>query len=236
MKARACASSRRTTKPRTSRPSSPRSAPADPISTSSSWTTDRRIGRWRSCRGSGCDGCELPDRLGIGSAMRAGLRYALRQGYDMVIRIDGDGQHRADDIDALLDGRLGQPRRHRDRHRDITSGGATRKPRVISALANLLSTLTGRRVTDPTSGFYALGPRAMRMLAEHHPTGYPEPELRLFLRRNALSVVEVGVRPRSRLTGRTSLTTGRLATAAARVALAMVIVPLRRRVREAAHV
>ncbi len=45
---------------------------------------------------------ELTDRLGIGSAMRAGLRYALRQGYDTVIRIDGDGQHRADDIDALL--------------------------------------------------------------------------------------------------------------------------------------
>jgi hypothetical protein len=107
---------------------------------------------------------------------------------------------------------------------------------VISALAKLLSTLTGRRVTDPTSGFYALGPRAIRILAEHHPTGYPEPELRLFLKRNALNVVEVGVRPRSRLSGRTSLTTSRLATAAARVALAMVIVPLRRRVREAAHV
>jgi glycosyltransferase involved in cell wall biosynthesis len=178
---------------------------------------------------------ELTDRLGIGSAMRAGLRYALRQGYDTVIRIDGDGQHRADDIDALLTAVSAS-------HADIAigtryhQGGATRKPRVISALAKLLSTLTGRRVTDPTSGFYALGPRAIRILAEHHPTGYPEPELRLFLKRNALNVVEVGVRPRSRLTGRTSLTTGRLATAAARVALAMVIVPLRRRVREAAHV
>jgi glycosyltransferase involved in cell wall biosynthesis len=179
---------------------------------------------------------QLTDRLGIGSAMRAGLRYALRQGYATVIRIDGDGQHRADDIDALLTPVSAS-------HADIAigtryhhGGGATRKPRVISALAKLLSTLTDRRVTDPTSGFYALGPRAIRILAEHHPTGYPEPELRLFLKRNALSVVEVGVRPRSRLTGRTSLTTGRLATAAARVALAMVIVPLRRRVREAAHV
>jgi glycosyltransferase involved in cell wall biosynthesis len=178
---------------------------------------------------------QFTDRLGIGSAMRAGLRYALRQGYDAVIRIDGDGQHRADDIDALLTPVAAS-------HADIAigtryhHGGAARKPRVISALAKLLSTLTGRRVTDPTSGFYALGHRAIRILAEHHPTGYPEPELRLFLKRNALNVVEVGVRPRSRLTGRTSLTTGRLAAAAARVALAVVIVPLRRRVREAAHV
>jgi hypothetical protein len=181
---------------------------------------------------------QLTDRLGIGSAMRAGLRYALRQGYDTVIRIDGDGQHRAGDIDALLTSVSAS-------HADIAigtryhEGGALRKPRVISALAKLLSARTGRRVTDPTSGFYAVGPRAIRILAEHHPTGYPEPELRLFLRRNALSVVEVGVRPRARLTGRTSLTTGRLAGAAARVLLALVIVPLRRPVspvRETAHV
>lgn|SRR6266853_111430 len=182
---------------------------------------------------------QLMDRMGIGSAMRAGLRYALRQGYDTVIRIDGDGQHRAEDIDALLTPISAG-------HADIVigsryhaAGGPGRNgsgPRLMGVLAALLSALTGRRVTDPTSGFYALGPRAIRILAEHHPTGYPEPELRLFLRRNALSVMEVGVRPRSRLNGRTSLTTGRLAAAAARVALALVIVPLRRREREAARV
>jgi len=178
---------------------------------------------------------QLTDRLGIGNAMRAGVRYALRQGHDAVIRIDGDGQHRAEDIDALLTPVSAG-------HADIAigtryhEGGATRKPRVISALAALLSALTGRLVTDPTSGFYALGPRAIRILAEHHPTGYPEPELRLFLRRNALSVVEVGVQPRARLMGRSSLTSGRLAAAAARVLLALVIVPLRRPERETARV
>jgi glycosyltransferase involved in cell wall biosynthesis len=44
-------------------------------------------------------------------------------------------------------------------------------------LARWLSALTGTTVTDPTSGFYALGPRALRLLVSHHPTGYPEPEL-----------------------------------------------------------
>jgi glycosyltransferase involved in cell wall biosynthesis len=139
---------------------------------------------------------QLTDRLGIGSAMRR-PRYALRQD-DTVIRIDGDGQHRRRHRRAV-DGRLGQ-------HADIAIGTRYHHggPRVTSSdqrPRELLSTLTGRRVTDPTSGFYALGPRAIRILAEHHPTGYPEPELRLFLKRNALNVVEVGVRPRSRLTG-----------------------------------
>jgi hypothetical protein len=65
------------------------------------------------------------------------------------------------------------------------------------------------------------------MLAEHHPTGYPEPELRLFLSRNAMRTLEVPVQSRQRLSGRTSLTPVRVAAAAARVLLAMVIVPLR---------
>src|SRR6476646_3896144 len=35
----------------------------------------------------------LPYNLGVGGAMRAGYRYALRTGYDVVVQIDADGQH-----------------------------------------------------------------------------------------------------------------------------------------------
>ena len=41
------------------------------------------------------------ERLGVGSAVRAGLRYAAELGYDGAVRIDGDGQHRAADVSAL---------------------------------------------------------------------------------------------------------------------------------------
>ena len=98
---------------------------------------------------------------------------------------------------------------------------------IQSSLAFCLSALTGRRVTDPTSGFCALSRRAIRLLADHHPTGYPEPELQLFLSRNRLVAVEVPVRPRRRLGGRTSLTPVRLTAAGLRVLLAMIIVPWR---------
>jgi glycosyltransferase involved in cell wall biosynthesis len=175
---------------------------------------------------------QMPERLGVGSAMRAGLRYAARLGYDSAIRLDGDGQHGGADIERLLDPlRAGVA--------DVSLGsrflhegaGDVARPRVTrlaqSALGLCLSALTRRPVTDPTSGFYALGPRAMRLLSEHHPTGYAEPELRLLLCRNELAVMEVPVAPRPRLAGRTSLTAGRLAAAGARVLLAMLIVPLR---------
>ena len=168
-----------------------------------------------------------PERRGVGSALRAGLRYAARQGYDVVVRLDADGQHDVNDIARLLvplavgaaDVVLGSR---------FAASNRSRHPGPIQrGLGALLSMITRRTVTDPTSGFWALGPRAVTLLAEHLPDGYPEPELHLFLSRNAMRVVEVDVQWRARLHGRSSLTLTRLVKAGARVALAMIIVPLR---------
>jgi glycosyltransferase involved in cell wall biosynthesis len=169
-----------------------------------------------------------PHRRGVGSAVRAGLRYGARLGFDVIVRLDADGQHDAADIAALLE-------RLRDDDVDAVLGsryadaypGAEPLKRT---LATVVSTVARRRITDATSGFWALGPRAVRLLASHHPRGYPEPELHLFLSRNGLKVTEVPVRSRERLSGRSSLTALRLLAAAARVLLAVVIVPLRERV------
>jgi glycosyltransferase involved in cell wall biosynthesis len=174
---------------------------------------------------------QFPERMGIGGAMRAGLRYAVRSGYQAAVRIDGDGQHRPEEIARLL-----APIRHGTA--DVALGSRYARPgsgrRGVARLAQrvlgaCISALVGGRVTDPTSGFCAVGRRAMRMLAEHHPTGYPEPELRLLLNHHDLEVVEVPVEARSRLAGASSLTPARLTIAGARVLLAMLIVPLRDR-------
>ncbi len=44
----------------------------------------------------------LPINLGVGGAMRAGFRYALRYGYDAVLQVDGDGQHDPQDAPRLI--------------------------------------------------------------------------------------------------------------------------------------
>ena len=170
----------------------------------------------------------LPERLGVGGAVRTGIRYADRAGYGCVVRLDGDGQHRACDIPRLLravssgraDAALGS--------RFLRRGGRLGLRRFTQALlAACLTLVTRRRVTDPTSGFWLFGPRAIRLLSGHHPAGYAEPELVLFLHRNRQRVVEVPIRMRPRLGGRTSLTAARAIFAFARTILALVVVPFR---------
>jgi len=170
----------------------------------------------------------LPERLGVGGALRAGLRWARRHGYNVVARVDGDGQHRAIDLRRLLRpirvGRADASTGSRYLHaaHPATARGITQR-----ALALCVSVLTRRRVTDPTSGLWMLGPRAVRLLADHHPGGYPEPELHLLLAQRGLRVREVAVGARARLAGRTSLTPGRAAIAFARTAFALLALTVR---------
>jgi glycosyltransferase involved in cell wall biosynthesis len=175
----------------------------------------------------GAQWLEWPERRGLGRALRAGLRYAARQGYGVVVRLDADGQHDVEDVAHLL-APLEQGMADVVVGSRFASSAPSRPPGPVQrALGALLSAITQRTVTDPTSGFWALGSRAVAMLAEDHPGGYPEPELHLLLTRNGMRIVEVDVQWRARLHGRSSLTSARLMAAAARLALAVVIVPLR---------
>jgi glycosyltransferase involved in cell wall biosynthesis len=172
------------------------------------------------------------ERMGVGVAVRAALRLAARDGYDAVVRVDGDGQHPPADLMTLV---AALEARHCDLvvgSRTATAGVGHAWWRVTAraAVSWLFSAVALQRVTDPTSGFVAFGPRAIALLGEHHPGGYGEPELRLFARANGLRVVEVPVTMRPRTAGRSTLTLARLAVAGARLLLAVVMVPLRRTV------
>ena len=63
-------------------------------------------------------------------------------------------------------------RRARVPFRRLQSQPSSRSNSAV-AWSAVLSMITKRTVTDPTSGFWALGPRAVALLAEHHPAGYP---------------------------------------------------------------
>ena len=179
----------------------------------------------------GVEHLRLSEHLGVGNAIRVGLRYAVRRGFDIVVRVDGDGQHPAGEIDALVapiargraDAVIGS--RFGDQSGYRTPPGVRRfGQRVVAAW---VSAASGVRVTDATSGFWAFGRKAITFLAEEHPPGYPEPELLLLLARSGLKVVEVPISMSQRLAGRTSLSAGRLGLACAVTALALLVTPLR---------
>ena len=99
----------------------------------------------------------LPFNLGIGGAVQAGFRFALENGYDYVVQVDGDGQHDPCEISRL------EAAMHRDRV-DMVCGSRFltkdhKYPAPISRrtgihlFAFLLSRFVGQRVSDPTSGF-----------------------------------------------------------------------------------
>jgi glycosyltransferase involved in cell wall biosynthesis len=178
----------------------------------------------------------LPERRGPGAAVRVGLRYAQQRGFDAVVRLDGDGQHPARLLPALVEPLL-------DYRADVVIGSRFTHPRrspstprarraIQRCLGAVLTVLTQRPVTDPTSGLWAFGPHALAVLAEHHPSGYPEPELRLFLSRNRLRAVEIPVTMRERPAGQTSLTVRRTSAAMARLIIHLLVVPLRTAVRD----
>jgi glycosyltransferase involved in cell wall biosynthesis len=172
----------------------------------------------------------LAQKVGVGGAMRAGLRYARTLGTDAVLRLDGDGQHLPEHLEAMLgpivdgtaDAVVGS------RFQEPTGYRASLPRRLVHrGIAICLTRLTRQRVTDPTSGNWAFGRRALQVLGDHYPKGYSEPELLLFMCRNGLRVAEVPVAMRERQAGRSTLTLPRASLALARTALAMVVVPLR---------
>jgi glycosyltransferase involved in cell wall biosynthesis len=176
----------------------------------------------------------LPFNLGIGGAVQTGFRYAFEQGYDLAVRLDGDGQHDPSQLDRIV-------RPVVTGEADIAVGSrfaeagdgyrSSRSRRVgIRLLALVVSRIVGRRVTDTTSGFQALNRRAIELFAHDYPHDYPEVEATIMVSRHRLRSVEVSVTMRERGGGRSSITALRSVYYMVKVLLAIFVGLFRRNV------
>ena len=176
----------------------------------------------------------LPFNLGIGGAVQTGFRYAFEHGYDLAVRLDGDGQHDPGQLERIIAPVLGG-------EADIAVGSrfaavgdgyrSSRSRRVgIRLLAWVVSRIVGRRVTDTTSGFQALNRRAIELFARDYPHDYPEVEATIMVSRHRLRSVEVPVAMRERGGGRSSITTLRSVYYMVKVLLAIFVGLFRRNV------
>lgn len=157
----------------------------------------------------GARAIRVPSTYGIGGAVEAGFLFAHRGGYDVLARLDGDGQHDARDLaqiiqtvaacqaDILVGSRYAK-------------GGGYRNTLTraigITLFASLVSLLTGKRFTDTTSGLMAVNREVIRYVAVDYPFDYSEVEAIVILHRAGFDVQELPVTMQHRATGRSSFT------------------------------
>ncbi len=118
----------------------------------------------------------VPVNLGVGGALRCGFRWALANGYDAAVQVDGDGQHDPHEIDGLL-----STMRKTDADMVIGSrfaeGAGAYEVRSVrrfamSLLARRAARATGTKVIDSTSGFRAIRRPLLDQFAASYPVEY----------------------------------------------------------------
>ena len=154
----------------------------------------------------GAVSAQLPFTLGVGGAVRVGLHYAQRNGYDRAVVIDADGQHDPAGITALLEALdLGADMAVGSRFTAGTDDypvGRTRR-QAMRFLGAIVRALTGQRFSDVTSGFRAFDRPVIELLAREYPVEYlaDTVEALLIVRYAGFRVDEVPIRMRPRAAG-----------------------------------
>lgn len=151
----------------------------------------------------------LPINSGIGVAVQTGYKYALYNGYDIAIQIDGDGQH---DVNYLKEIVAPLERNEADvvigsrfiECQGFQSSGARRVG--IKLLSFFIWICTGVRVKDVTSGFRAVNKRFIQVFAEDYSKDYPEPEAIVTAKMYGGRIIEMPVVMKEREAGRSSIT------------------------------
>ena len=173
----------------------------------------------------------LPVNLGIGGAVQTGYLYAARNGYDIAVQVDGDGQHDPQFLSKMADYMEAE---HADMvigsrfidKEGFQSSGARRVG--IKYFTMLIKLLTGTKITDPTSGLRMVNREIIEFFAEEYPKDYPEPESVVAILRRKKKVLEIPVIMRERGGGVSSISMKKSVYYMIKVSLAILIERIRK--------
>jgi glycosyltransferase involved in cell wall biosynthesis len=139
-----------------------------------------------------------PINLGYGAGLETGYLYALHYGYEVVVQMDGDGQHLPAEAPQILAPVL-------DGGADIVIGSRylssqnTYKTSFVRKVGQkffgmILSVITGYKITDPTSGFQCLSRKAFELFSRaQFPHDFPDADVLLMAHYAGFRVKEVPV-------------------------------------------
>ena len=173
-----------------------------------------------------------PVNLGYGAALQTGYRYALRHDYDAVLLLDADGLHDPAWIPRLLEALHSADVVVGSRFLD---GSASYRPPLSRRIGmwifgTVASVISGKRITDPTSGFQAISRDALRFYAhERYPVDYPDADVLAMVVKAGLRLAEVPVRMLAAPSDAKSMHAGLVKQLyyVFRMSLALALVPLR---------
>lgn len=187
------------------------------------------------CEKSGFNIVNLPINLGIGGAVQTGYRYALEYGYDVAVQVDGDGQHDPAFLQTMA-------KVLEEENADMVIGSrfidkegfqsSVMRRIGIKYFTVLIKILTGKTITDPTSGLRMIGRKIIKLYASDYPKDYPEPESVVAVLRSGMKVKEIPVVMRSRQGGVSSINPSKSIYYMIKVTLAILVESIRKRGKE----
>lgn len=147
----------------------------------------------------------LPVNYGLTSGIQLGMKYAYKNGYDVAIQFDGDGQHQAKYLKDLVN-------EIKQENCDVAIGSrfvTNKKPHTMRMIgSNLISgairLTTFKKIKDPTSGMRAYNKRAIEMFVKNASLT-PEPDTLVYMLKKKLKIKEVQVEMKEREFGESYL-------------------------------
>jgi glycosyltransferase involved in cell wall biosynthesis len=150
----------------------------------------------------GANYLDLPFNMGVGSAIKAGLNFARINSYDLVVQVDGDGQHDPAFIPKLL----GEVLAGNDYVIGSRFGSNFSYPagkmRILALwfISKLMSAICRQEISDATSGFRAFNWNAIEKLHNRFPSYYLGDTLEVLILAKSLGLriaeVKVSMNPR----------------------------------------
>ena len=183
------------------------------------------------CERNGYNVINLPINLGIGGAVQTGYRYGYNEGYDVAVQVDGDGQHNPEFLETMSDYLLQKQADMVIGSRFIKKEGfqSSGTRRIgIKYFTFIIKVLTGKKITDPTSGLRMINRNVMKIFAYDYPKDYPEPESVVAILRKKLIVEEIPVIMRERNGGVSSISLKKSIYYMITVTLAILIEKIRK--------
>jgi len=169
----------------------------------------------RGCLPKGTLLVRFPTNFGLGVATHVAFDHALGNHYDIVARIDSDGQHPISILPDLvkpirLDGEDLVVGHRTNRH----EGGGGIRTLLAAAVRNYLSFVSrlmtgGKAPWDVNSGLFAVSATAIRKLNMTQLERFPEPQMYVLCGRMGIKAHEIPVAQDQRRHGRSTVTIAR---------------------------